>query len=256
MRLASLQIVARGIFVLALLLTGSAAIAATEATAKPSTGGAAVTAATPTVKSPQGGTDTTSHDSTLIARDKESAPSSDVGIAVPKYDLEMPRVLAALAAVIGLIFLLRAGARRMFDIPVNQRSSRAVQVLSRTIVAPKQQVLLLQVGKRMVVVGDSGGQMNALCQIDDPDEVAALLGQVREEKLASAGKTFGLLFNRTKDQMVEAETDEPRETANEDAMTMEANSAEGREIFSTRQELSGLMEKVRIVSRQFHNGQT
>ena len=70
-------------------------------------------------------------------------------------------------------------------------ATTAVQLLSRTVLSPKQHVMLLRVGRRLVVIGDSGGQMSALSEITDPDEVAALVGQIRDEKLTAAGPTFG-----------------------------------------------------------------
>ncbi len=55
--------------------------------------------------------------------------------------------------------------------------------------------MLVQVGRRLVMVGNSGTEMSALCQIKDPDEVAEVLTQVREEKNTGA-KSFGSLFGR------------------------------------------------------------
>src|SRR5688500_18489811 len=106
--------------------------------------------------------------------------------AKPSAAGEAARVCAALAAVLGLIFFLRWAARRLYKVPVTGRPSGAVQVLSRTVLSPKQQLVLLQVGKRVLVVADGGAQMSALCQITEPDEVASLVGQLQTEKGSAA----------------------------------------------------------------------
>lgn len=166
-------------------------------------------------------------------------------------NLETPRVALALAAVVTLILLLRFGARRFLDLPGGQRSTGAVQVLSRTVLAPRQHVVLLKVGKRIIVVGDSGGQMSSLGDIADPDEVASLVGHIREEKLTVSAKAFGSLFGRAKDDLEEA----PETGANPPAPSSDQSAevpAEDPEVASTREEISDLMQKVRGLSRQFN----
>src|SRR4029077_6101766 len=102
----------------------------------------------------------------------------------------------------------------------------AVQVLSRSPLTPRQQVVLLKVGRRVLVVADNGSQMNSLCQITDPDEVAGLVGQLRSEKGSGAGQgagagAFGGLFGRSRksfaagsdDDEPEPETSRPKGAA-------------------------------------------
>ena len=121
-------------------------------------------------------------------------------------------MLLALAVVIALILLLRWGGRRMFGLPGGGRASHAVQVLSRSALTPRQQVVLLKVGRRVLVVADNGSQMNSLCQITDPDEVAGLVGQLRTEKGNAAGAgagAFGGLFGRSRKTFGESGDDDP-----------------------------------------------
>ncbi len=193
-----------------------------------------------------------SMDSQLIRRGTSQTPASGAAPSSPIMSLEGPRVAIALAAVVALIFVLRSIARRFFDMPGAQRSSRAVQVLSRSIISPKQHILLVQIGRRVLVVGDSGGQMNSLCQITDGEEIAALVGQVREEKLACSAKLFGSFFNRARERLDEDEPEENDSVASDD-QTPEIPEDDSS-LVSTREELTGLMEKVRLVSRQFHKG--
>lgn len=169
--------------------------------------------------------------------------------------MEIGRLVAALGVVIGLIFLMRWLAKRFFVTPGGGGASRVVQVLSRTPLAPKQQLLMIQVGRRIVLASDSGGQMNSLCEISDPDEVAALIGQMLEEKAAASPRSFGSLFGRMRrgfdEQAAAGESGLPGETAAGARDDDPEEEASDPALTSTRTELRGLMERVRVLSRQF-----
>ena len=174
--------------------------------------------------------------------------------------LELPRVAAAMAVVLGLIFGLRWVMRRAFPSAGAARPSAAVQVLTRTVLSPRQQLMLVRVGRRLIVVGDSGGQMTSLSEITDPDEVAALVGQLKDEKLSAAGPAFGTLFGRMRRGM-DAE-DAPTADRDDSADGPDAVGAdrphpgegdrEDPEVASTRRELDGLRAKVRLIADQFN----
>ncbi len=66
------------------------------------------------------------------------------------------RVVLSLAVVLGLIFALRWVGRRFFAMPGGGGGSQAVQVLSRTTLSPRQHLLLIHVGRRVVLVANSG----------------------------------------------------------------------------------------------------
>ncbi len=162
------------------------------------------------------------------------------------------RVVLSLAIVLGLIFVLRWLSQRLFGKTVAGRASRAVQVLSRNVISPKQQLLVVQVGRRLVVVGDSGQQMNPLCEITDPDEITALVGQLHEEKRESTGNPFGAIFGRAGTAFEkDTEPQRPVGVADEDDDGSTDGSTGPSPVQGTRDELSGLMDKVRVMSRQF-----
>ena len=103
--------------------------------------------------------------------------------------------MAALGLVIGLILAARWAVVR-FGGKVIARPSQAVEVLSRTPVAPKNHVLLLRVGRRVLVVGDSSTGLRTLADLDDPEEVAALLQSVESGRPASVSRGFQDLIGR------------------------------------------------------------
>lgn len=156
---------------------------------------------------------------------------------------DYPRVLGALAAVVGLILLLRWCGGRFVPAAGGRRSSRAVEVLGRSPLSPKQQVMLLRVGRRLIVVGESGSQLSCLCDITDPDEVAALVGQLQEDKAALVSGAFGAVFRRSRGYFTPEEPPAGA-PALEDAEEQET-------VASAREELNGLRERVRMLARHF-----
>lgn len=161
-------------------------------------------------------------------------------VALPSLGFDITRMLLALAIVIGLIYASRWILKRFYGGAVSPAGNRVVQVLSRTVLAPKQQVMLLQVGKRVIVVGESNGAMATLAQIDDPDEIAQLVGRLQEEHSTRAG-AFGSLFGRAQTRMAEDESAPPLGVATDTSTPT---------VEETKSELSGLLEKVRSIRGQ------
>jgi flagellar biogenesis protein FliO len=167
---------------------------------------------------------------------------------------DLSRIAIALLVVISLILLLRAGFRQITNGAVGGKGSKLVTVLSRSILSPKQQVLVLQVGKRLLVVGDSGGHMSSLCEISDPDEIASMVGQTRQSSLPPRA-AFGSLFKRANEpftetdalQMPTDESDAHERDDEEPASDIQPNDAVSAE------EVGGLLDKVRMLQQQFND---
>jgi flagellar protein FliO/FliZ len=163
--------------------------------------------------------------------------------------LDYERVIFALAIVVGLIFVTRWVSKKLFPGAVAARSTGAMKVMSRLVISPKQQLLMVQVGRRIVVVGDSGGNMAPVSEITDPDEVASLVAQLAEDKSIQLSRGFGSLFNRASggfDSPSNSDVVEDDVPASTDSP-----SAEEPAISDARGEISGLMDKVRLLSSQF-----
>jgi flagellar biogenesis protein FliO len=86
----------------------------------------------------------------------------------------------SLAGVAVLIVGLGWACRRMLASRQPPAES-GVTLVARSLLTPRHQVLVLRVGRRVLVVGDSGHGMNLLCQITDPQESAALLGEPEDQ---------------------------------------------------------------------------
>lgn len=84
------------------------------------------------------------------------------------------QTLFALAIVVALIFVFRFVLRRIGNVSGSAANSEVMEVLARTTVAPRQQLLLVRLGSRLVLVGSWRDGMSALANINDPAEVAAV----------------------------------------------------------------------------------
>jgi len=165
---------------------------------------------------------------------------------------EPARVVLALVVVLALILLLRVALRRFFPGAIPHRATRAIKILSRSIVSPKQHLLLIQIGKRLVVVGDSGAQLNPLCEITNEEEIAAIMAQVREES-ATAARRFDLLFGRARKGFDEDHAPPQPIDSPAEAVFDPSHEINDPALSETHHELVGLSDKVRDLARQLRS---
>jgi flagellar biogenesis protein FliO len=162
---------------------------------------------------PQGAIPAGSFDSQAIHRDTTDAtPIDSKPIPTDSHPLsfDSSRVMLALGGIVVLILVLKAALRKFLPGAAAARSTRAMQVLSRCTISSRQQLLLIQVGKRLVVAGDCGTQLNPLCEITDPVEVEGLVARIREEAASAAGR-FDSLFGKARKEFA---TDSENAAAN------------------------------------------
>lgn len=142
---------------------------------------------------------------------------------------------AALGLVVGLILLARWAYMKMGGRVVS-RSTAAVEVLSRTSVAPKNHVLLLRVGQRVLVVGDSSSGLRTLADLDDPEEVASLLQAVTADRPVSVSKSFNSLMSRFNG-----------EYEGRDKLSLEGGDEGEHHLDRTRDSVAGLSAKLKLM---------
>ena len=92
---------------------------------------------------------------------------------------EFVRVGLALGGVLGLMVVLRLAVRR-FGGPLSGggRPSGVLEILGRYPIARGQQLVLLKMVGRVVLLHQGRSGVSTLSEITDPDEVAALLARV------------------------------------------------------------------------------
>lgn len=186
---------------------------------------------------------------------RESATSRPAaGRSMSTLGGDLGRMFLALGIVLAIIGAIYWLFRRFYGGAVSSMTTHAVKVLSRTPIAPRQQVMLLKVGRRVVVVGDSNGSLSTLSQIDDADEVAQLLGQLQAEQMTRAA-SFGNVFRRNQTNFDDVEPPPRRGATGEEMTTVPDDAAEPAtpaddELSRQRSEIAGLLEKVRSLRGQ------
>jgi flagellar biogenesis protein FliO len=172
---------------------------------------------------------------------RRNAPTTQTtGVATgttPADPFDSKRLGIALLIVLGAVVVAQQIYKRIGMPGANGRASGALQVVSRLTVSPKQQILLIRVGRRLVLIGNSGGQMNSLCEIGDPEEAAGLIGQVAVER-DEAPSSFSAVLGDEEKQF-------------DQQTNIDVVAGDDRERANTREEISGLMDKVRNLSNQF-----
>jgi len=115
------------------------------------------------------------------------------------------RLIAAMAVVLALIGAMRWVLRRASPGRGTARASKVVEVLSRTPVSAKHNVMLIRVGQRVLVVGAGAESMNTLAEIEDPQQVSELLGAVEQGKAGSLSSTFAKALGSWRGQLTDAD---------------------------------------------------
>jgi flagellar biosynthetic protein FliO len=88
---------------------------------------------------------------------------------------QVAQTLVALGIVVGLIFAARWGLRRLGRHGGMGGDSELMQVLARSSVGPRMQLMLVRLGRRLVLVGSGPEGLTRLTEITDPAEVSSLV---------------------------------------------------------------------------------
>ncbi len=112
-----------------------------------------------------------------------SSENRQVGSGRQDIWTQWGRTLAALALVVVLIIVARFMLKRFGPVS-GARGAGVLDVLARTSVSSRHQLLLVRVGRRIVLVAQAPTSMTAISEITDPDEAAALI----EAASSRAGK--------------------------------------------------------------------
>ena len=108
------------------------------------------------------------------------------------------RTLGVLVLVVGGTVVLATYIRRRMRAPRRADGGRFVEVLSRTMITSKQQVILLRVGERALLLGVSPERFDKLIEFEEPQEIIALSGQAmsRSGKFADVLEGVGERLRR------------------------------------------------------------
>jgi flagellar biosynthetic protein FliO len=69
--------------------------------------------------------------------------------------------------------------------------SGVLEIVARLPLSPKQSLVLVKMGQRMVLVGLTPERVNTVCLVDDPEQVAELTGRIASHSRDSTAHEFG-----------------------------------------------------------------
>lgn len=141
------------------------------------------------------------------------------------------QTMFALGIVIALIFVLRWFLRRMSGTASVTGGAGLVEVLARTPIGHKTQILFLRVNERVIVAGQTPAGMNTLAEFDHPDDIAMMLQKVEASRPTSITQSFSSLLGQ-----LDSNEDGRRDAGLDDSEHL---------IDRTREGLSGLARRIR-----------
>jgi flagellar biogenesis protein FliO len=183
------------------------------------------------------GSDVGTSASLSLNKDSVAAPSSYQRFA------PMGETAAALAVVIGLAFVARAGLKKFAPHSVVSSGKGAMEILARQPLSKNQTLTLIRVGSQLVLISQGKETSNSLLVVHEPVEVARLIGQIEGNKPGSLSASFANLLNGAHDDLQQPESEEVI-SANR---MMEAESLDSQldEMAAAKRQLMDLRQQVR-----------
>ena len=136
---------------------------------------------------------------------RENAESVDSTAPKPRssYGSGVIWAMGILAAGVIIRQLLKSGGS------LSNASPTVVEVLSRQSLGPQQQLSVVRFGQRVLLVGTTSNGMTTLAQVEDPDEVQALLSEL-ENSAANSGGSNPFRFRRAKNHSAQSRPERSR----------------------------------------------
>jgi len=120
-----------------------------------------------------------------------TANSASSGVRKPSSSWSSTlSMFVSLLLVLAIFFGVAWCFRRVAPLPNRGLSKDVVQVLGRTPLAPRHNMILIRFGRKLVLVSQQLGQTQTLSEIDDPLEVDHLLGLCEATSSTSISTSF------------------------------------------------------------------
>jgi len=164
---------------------------------------------------------------------------------LPKGLPSIWRTLGSLLVVLALIVLAAYVLRRLSLGARGGPGLAGLEVLARSPISPKQSLCLVKLGSRLLLLGLSPNHMTALHAVEEPDDVAQILGALERRKPHSISNSFTRLFQREDenyaDWLGEGAAAGPAQDPSPEDPAQQWTQARG--------ELGSLLEKVKGLAR-------
>lgn len=166
------------------------------------------------------------------AKPQVTARRADSSFAVPGGSLVLP-MMVVLATICGSAYIFRRWVNPTHKIG----SDGAIKVLARQYLSSKQCLCLVRLGPRLVLLGVTPERITAVADIDDPEEVAGIIGDVNR---ASSGAFSAALATFAGRRGVESES--ARHAAEPEDLILPGKA------FETRSNVRDVLGRIRALS--------
>lgn len=127
---------------------------------------------------------------------QQSDRGSWLGSIDPRQNT-LSRTVIALIGVVALIAGLAAVVRRIGGpLTGGGRPSGVIEILARYPIGRGQQLMILKMDRRVLLLHHAGTSMTPVSEVTDPDEVASLLARIEAGSRRSAGPSFADMLGR------------------------------------------------------------
>ena len=156
------------------------------------------------------------------------------------------QVAAALAIVIGLIFIGKALARRFMPGAKAGNGKGVIEILARYPIAKNQSLVLVRIGSQIVTLNQGKDQSHSVLVISDPNEVAKIVGQIEGTHPKSIQAGFNRLLANAR---MDLENTDGAEKEDFEATSMEPQNLDSQleEMAAAKRQLMELRQQVRSV---------
>jgi hypothetical protein len=170
-----------------------------------------------------------------------SQPASSMSL--PSGLKNMAEVAAALAIVIGLIFVGKAAVRKFVPGANAPAGKGVIEILARHPLSKNQSIVLVRIGSQIVALNQGKDASESVLVISDPAEVAKIIGQIEGKNPASSQAGFNRLLANARIDLEQDGTQDPEVRD----MAPESLDEQLDEMAAAKRQLMELRQHVRSV---------
>lgn len=115
------------------------------------------------------------------------------------------KVVASLALVVGIMFLLTVLFKKMGMTGGKIKQGSLIQIMETRMIAPKKYIAVLQIAREYVVVGITDQNISLLSTLENDPELTDYLGSTLAQPESSLGSTFSALLQKAAKKITSSE---------------------------------------------------
>ncbi|MGN6367770.1 MAG: flagellar biosynthetic protein FliO [Phycisphaerae bacterium] len=213
-------------------------------------------AETPTPEAPAEKPFTTPIEQTAIRKSKPvketdaaatPAPAPASSSMLPAGVTQTLQVAAALAVVLGLIFIGKAAAKKYLPQAKTATGKNVIEVLARHALSKNQSLVLVRIGSQIVALNQGKEASQSVLVISEPTEVAKIIAQIDGQNPNSIQSGFNRLLANARMDLEDPANDPDREELNLRELEPDALDSQLEEMAAAKRQLMELRQQVRSV---------